>query len=427
MTEEEKIKAIYDLCEKHYDALTEKPKQVLDIFNDFFGCERVDMQGLPSLLQITSWFLTNNIDQYFSHVKHSIDSLSQNLYRKMPLHKLPTSVFNDVIERLHSDVLFDICDAIYDTNIIVHFPHVTVTNENGKSIEVSNLWAKVRISHKGYMVGYFALNRSEYPLLQYDSGYMHSHCPGINKSDFTSFLSPCTGAGPINATMSSLHMRYDEDIWNLFCLELSKYVTIESLSGGPHRYLERVKYSNNQVEDTYSVRVGVFSISGVLEKEEVREFIDYFIKEKKLKFNYIKGSYSIAMSDVDYIILISNAFIDWYNKKLLEHSLVKESSLEDMLESQILKKCTIDNNTIYYRSSVFNDSYKKDLNKAVLLFKDREIRLNITNINGVNENEAIIINPNIAFRWLTSILRVLNYRYGNSNNTCTSSSKVRYL
>ena len=48
---------------------------------------------------------------------------------------------------------------------------------------------------------------------------------------------------------------------------------------------------------------------------ELKEFVKYFINLKKLKFNYVNGSFSIGMSFIEFIVLISNEFIKWYNDR----------------------------------------------------------------------------------------------------------------
>ena len=77
-------------------------KQVYDIFNDFFGEERVDLQ---------------------------------------------------------------------DTNIIVHFPKVTVTNEYNRSVDITHLWVKVPLNSNGTIANIFCMVRSEYTYQQFVSGY----------------------------------------------------------------------------------------------------------------------------------------------------------------------------------------------------------------------------------------------------------------
>ena len=67
-----------------------------------------------------------------------------------------------------------------------------------------------------------------------------SHVHGIPFNRFTDFKSPCLGSGPIKSTVATLALGYDEAIRQLFCLELDKYVRVESIAGIPYRYLEKI-------------------------------------------------------------------------------------------------------------------------------------------------------------------------------------------
>ena len=58
-------------------------------------------------------------------------------------------------------------------SILVHFPHVRVTNEHDKYVDINHLWAKIKIMPNGTMNGICALNRSEYQAVHFMSGYMH--------------------------------------------------------------------------------------------------------------------------------------------------------------------------------------------------------------------------------------------------------------
>ena len=134
------------------------------------------------------------------------------------------------------DTIEDIVSSKFNNMfILVHFPHVRITNEHDRYVDINHLWAKIKITSEGTMNGNFTLNRSEYQAIHFMSNYMHSHVSSIPRDDLTRFMSPCTGDGPINSTISSLYREFDSDLWQLFCLELSKYVTVESISGRPWR------------------------------------------------------------------------------------------------------------------------------------------------------------------------------------------------
>ena len=418
--------------EELYSLLMDKPNQVLAIFNDFFGEDKVDMQGFMSVDELKSWLSVTPISNYASRESLDMSMGDYNTYSSQPLTNLRGEVLDLVLDQLCSR---EIVDYIGDTRfssgfILVHFPHVRITNEYNRFVDINHLYAKVKVLHNGSMNGYFSLNRAEYTYLHISSGYMHSHVSDIPTSDFTKFQTPCTGTGPINDTISNLSNEFDSDIWRLFCLELSKYVEVESIAGTPYHRLENLGTSNMGAgEDVFRVVNQLRyddSIKGI-----IKEFVPYFIKQGKLKFNYANGSYSIGMSFTEYILVISNEFIDWYNKKY--NNKEWRYTFDTLKRSDVLKEGIIANNKIYYENSRRNvNSYAAYNGQRMCTFKGKDVLINIVDINEVKEdNKSIILNTNIALYILSKILRVINYRYGKAEQRDQEgnriSEKVRYF
>lgn len=431
---EETIKLIEEKIEELYNSLMDRPLRVLSIFNDFFGEDKVDMQGYWSLDKFKSWM---NIEPLSTYIPDgNVVSMNRNdwsMYKTLAITDLPEDQVEKVINVLTNTTVKErIGNAKFnDIFILVHFPHVRVTNEHDRFVDINHLWAKVKVMYNGTLNGGFTLNRSEYTILHISSGYLHSHISRIPINDFTRFQDPCTGSGPINGTISTLNRDYDEDMWNMFCLELSKYVTVESVAGIPYHHLEGLGTNNMEVGvDRFITYLTPYYNTRDITSDKFKEFVRYFINSKKLKFNYVNGSYSIGMSLIEFTVLISNEFIKWYNDQFNKGELTVK--FEDLKRYNILKECIIDNGKIYYdrgRNNVNN--YAQYIGKKVCVFKGREITVNITDITEVrNENKSIILNIQTALYILTMILKVLNYRYGRNKATHESNqlgTEVRYL
>lgn len=428
------IKLIEEKIEELYNSLMDKPLRVLGIFNDFFGEDKVDMQGYWSLDEFKSWLKIESLATYIPNGDIvSMDSYDWSMYETQAITDLPGDQVEKVVNMLTNTIVKErIGNAEFnDISILVHFPHVRVTNEHGRFVDINHLWAKVKVMYNGTLNGGFTLNRSEYTMLHISSGYMHSHINTISTSNFAYFQSPCTGSGPINGTISALNIDYDEDMWNMFCLELSKYVTVESIAGRPYHYLERLGTGNMETGiDRFVTYLSPGYYEDALSSDKLKEFVRYFINSKKLKFNYVNGSYSIGMSFIEFIVLISNKFIKWYNDQFNKEELT--TKFAELKRKGILKECIIDNGKIYYdrvRNNV--NSYAQYIGKKVCVFKGREITVDITDIAEVkNENKSIILNTHTALYILATILKVLNYRYGRSKATHESNqlgTEVRYL
>lgn len=258
-----------------------------------------------------------------------------------------------------------------------------------------------------------------------------SHIITIPKYDFTQFQTPCTGSGPINGTIGTLNRDYDEDMWNMFCLELSKYVTVESIVGRPYNYLEKLGTPGMEIGvNRFTTYLSPNPYRSVITSNKFKEFVRYFINSKKLKFNYVNGSYSIGMSLIEFIVLISNEFIKWYNDQFNKGELI--TKFEGLKRRSFLRECIINNGKIYYDRDRDNvNNYAQYIGKKVCVFKGREITVDITDIAEVrNENKSIILNTQTALYILTIILKVLNYRYGRNKATHEGNqlgTEVRYL
>ena len=136
------------------------------------------------------------------------------------------------------------------------------------------------------------------------------------------------------------------------------------------------------------------------------------------------------MSFIEYIVLISNEFIKWYNDQFNKEELT--AKFAELKRKDILEECIIDNGKIYYDRGRNNvNDYARYIGKKVCVFKGREITVDITDIAEVrNENKSIILDTHTALYILTTILKVLNYRYGRSKATHEGnqlSTEVRYL
>ena len=420
--------------EELHSLLMDKPNQVLAIFNDFFGEDKVDMQEFRSVDELKSWLDITPIFKYASRELLGMSREDYNICREKSLTNLEGKVLDLVLNQLCSEeIVGSIGQKKFGSGfILVHFPHVRITNEYNRFVDINHLYAKVRVIHDGSMDGCFTLNRAEYTYLHFSNNYMHSHVDSIPLSDFTRFQTPCTGTGPINATMSNLSREFDSDIWKLFCLELSKYVEVESIAGAPYHRLENLGTSNMSTEDSvFRVinHLNYYEIGNI--KDLIKDFTLHFINQGKLKFNYANGSYSIGMSFIEYMLVISNEFIDWYNKKFNNKEVTY--SFDRLKREIVLREVIIANNKIYYEDFRRNiNLYTAYNGKKMCTFKGADVLINIVDLNEVNKNnKSIILNTNIALYILSKILRVINYRYGKTEQRDPEgnriSEKVRYF
>lgn len=413
-----------------YRELLELPMAVTEIFNDFYGEERVDLQpmsleefiyelGRTEMQDIVSGGSSTFAGSSYmrSHRdEHLIVSYSNRMYSHVLTERI------DIFDRYAPYMKEFIGNKWFtDIPIIIHFPHVTIRNEYDRTVEVDNLWAKVPVTWEGKGRGWFKMNRSEYDVVHMQSDYMHSHVSGID-FDFK-FRSVCTGSGPINNTMSSLTVGFDEPIWQLFCLELERYMGTESLSGGPYRRMENIGANGSNKRDNFPIEQNNYISNEYFTKELSSKFLDYLFTNNILKFNYRKGSYGLAHTFTDTVLTISNAFIDWYNDEYRKAP--NMPALYDLQGDGVLKQAIIANGAIFDPNSNASRDYSQYVGRKVLTFKGHDVNLVINGLANGARNVSTILNLDIIREYVWAILELLNCEYGNSKKAKSGIDKKK--
>ena len=374
---------------KAYNEIIRKPLEILEIFNDFFGEDAVDLQGLITLEQ----------------------------FELLPGRDRTISYINGNYVRPY---------------ILVHWPKVRITNEHDKYEDITHLYARIRITYEGLLVDKFRLNRSEYTVKHMMCGYMHSHISSIPTGNFTEFQLPCTGSGPINTTMYSLEGHYDPDIWRLFCLELDKYVHVESLAGVPYHRLEeltigRRRGSSSRVYHTIKYILKETTFVGGERRlcyPALAEFTVYLINRNVLRFAYVGNGFSVAMSPEEFYTVISNEFINWFNKKYAGDTTNRVCGL---LTAQLTKVKRKDGAFFVESNAGIPDinSLRSYESQPVCAFKGQVITIHISDLEEqasatADRNEVTLLRENLACFILTKILTVINDKYGKQTDNSTN-------
>ena len=345
--------------------------------------------------------------------------------RDMNRVSTPEESVATIVKALLSNSFTEHLKDKYTGYILVHFPRTVVTNEYDKSTVVKHLYVKVPITANGVENGLFTMNRSEYTVAELYSNYMHSHASTIPTSNFKDFVNCCLGSGPLNHTQSVLSTGFDGDRWNIFCLELSKYVEVESVAGTPYHRLENINFSSSKIPDFGRLsnfrRLNLGLLTPV-----IREFLSYYLDNNNLTFSFRNGVYSIGMPFIEYLIHISNSFIEWVNSQPALESV--KSSFGVILDDYVVR-----NGELYQISRgrrLTLETYRQYVGREVCTFKGKPVTITITDLNtldSTNQSNAKLINPVFASYFLNKILITINYRYGrNQKDPSSVAGKVRY-
>ena len=393
--------------ESYKQKVLEKVYDVYEVFKNFFGENHVDLQDIPD-------------------VTHLLPS-------RVPYDNLPSEDISDrviaSVRRVHSTDRY---------HIYVWWPRVTITNEHDKSIDIQDLYAQITIDINGcipYENRGFLLNRSTYSSTQFSSRYMHSHIPSISSDHLSHFMTPCLGRGPINNTIIDLKNNYDEMVWMLFCEELSRYVTVESLAGVPYRKLEELgastlltPYNRGYCKSDYH-QIPRFNTLPNL-TEMMKNFTKYYLKHGHLNLSFKDGEFVPGMPYFNFIVDISNSFIEWFNTESGEEGNTKYK----LIDKGILRSAIVNNQKFYRNETLISPSDLALEGTLLFSFKGREIRLHIEQDVSQDERfEVIILDHNLAMYILYNIIEIINYRYTNEyynregSSTAATYQTVLYL
>lgn len=398
--------------EKLFNESISKALEVYDSFKEYYGPENVDIQQLNSFE--TFWKNNNGISiNVFSKNR---DKVNKNI--EAQLNSLTSTALKDIpAELLQYYNIPEGLKSLYHPIILVHWKEVTVTNEHDRSIIIQELYARTEISLDGKIAGRPKFQRTTYTQEQWISNYMHSHIDSIYKSNLTSWRDSCLGTGPIRDTIAKLTQFFDKNYWDLYCLELDKYVHVESLTGIPYRDLEDVGNGNPYgYSEDYSVPKGyvnwdeitrISTTYSVMPKTAWNEFFEYLINTSDFKFHFT-NQYYLAMTYPKFVIYVSNKFIDWFNEKFKND---ESKTLQNLLNTRVLAQGLWKNNHLLQndenpRNNEFNAFEQKYTN--LVKFKKQTIGLKIIRETSENTNKVILLNRYVVSYLYYKIIEIVN-------------------
>lgn len=438
----EPTEVIKEVVEEAYDRIMEIPYQIFSIFQEFFGEGRVDIQGFPSKQDFHNAIDLTSIERIASYAlireSDAFKDLDKEVRRGLDAawEDIKTGPFTATTETAKTLIPCAIKGLeryfFGDIYILVHFPWVRVTNEYDRYVDIRHLWVRVPFTASGKGLGYFQMNRSHYPVNQFNFGYMHSHISGINLENLGAFKVPCTGDGPIRSTLGSLTAGYDASIWQLLCLELDRFVRVESIEGAPYIRLENIPSTGGStIVKDFNMSLLSDSIPGTIVYlgPLLEKFILHILESGKLKFNYRNGSYGLATSFTDTLILLSNEFISWWNSKARN-----EFEYELLAVNKFLHKAKIIKGHIhllYENVDSEDDEWENFVGEKICTFQGRDILLEIEDDGAKNDdNIAMLLNPIYISPIIGAILEILNYKYEKDrkySSRTTPHQETKYL
>ena len=429
MSEETLLEKRKQLATLLSNAFLERINEVKLIFEDHFGENFVECKPINFLNEITeSRMLERTV--WTEDILYAIFNLPSELRAKTKeehydylLNTVTPENILTILGRVTWDRFYDFLSQ-FQYQIVVHFPEVTITNENNKSIIIQDLYAKVCINGLGNLCSGPLFHRATYPYIQMVKGYMHSHINSIVTDE--RFTSSCLGSGPINRTINSLRLECEEGLWKLYCIELEKYVHVESLRGGPYHRLENVTGSNTvKVNSEIKMRTSFPINNDAGLREFLINFTSILIASPELKWiTTYKFGYSLGMSLSEFILVASKIFINYYNTELLKNNI--DLPQDYLFDVNILSNYIFEGDTLAELNSedILSSSSASLQGRELFIFKDKPVIFKILpkNYNPDNKN-LILLSQNLCNYIATQLTYIINY--GNFTNS--TSQKRLYI
>lgn len=191
--------------------------------------------------------------------------------------------------------------------IVIHFPELRITNSKKQSHDIKDLFVKFKFrwinnddgdDDSVLFVGMTG-TRSTFTFAEYYSGYCHSHLPGTC-SGWGIF---CTGSSAFQIIRSNLQLSASVDDFYMLFYSLEKYLTWESLEGGPHIRMESIRYggsvSTEALQDelkkiAQDIPIDSIGYNNGIYVMMTDEIYDYFDKHSTIRRNN-----SIREEDID--------------------------------------------------------------------------------------------------------------------------------
>lgn len=179
--------------------------------------------------------------------------------------------------------------------VIIHYPHVMITNSEGAEHEIQDLFVtfKIKNNNRQYVPCDFSGGRITYSYDEWFVGYRHSHLTSNKPLSFFDTLGTkdfCTGSGEINETLTNMWESdyiFDDAIFESFLYAIDSVVEWESIEGGPHIRMNKILIGGNETNAT--------NISDANMKDWYRKLYNS-ISELDLDFVFSENRYKIKQN-----------------------------------------------------------------------------------------------------------------------------------
>lgn len=152
----------------------------------------------------------------------------------------------------------------------------------------------------------------------------------------------------------------------------------------------------------------------------LKNFVPWYLQHGNLSFDYVGTHFDIGMSYYNYMIDISNSFIEWFN------TYGNPEDVNTLIDESFLRRLLIAEGRFYKKSRNEDIDTQRCEGTRVLSFKERDVLLHIEP-QEIDESDSysIILSHPVAMCILDNILNTINYYFINEYNTSNSEDSAQ--
>lgn len=297
---------------------------------------------------------------------------------------------------------------------IVYYPEIVITNSNGKSHIITDLYVKFSFDYFGGLHCSFTINRGSYSDQEWYSNYKHSHINSHFPGDINYFQTPCLGSGPINSNIAILKNTTLETFSELeivqFLILLDDFLKWESLEGVPYKNFQNInKVMYRTISpDRYPKNL----------RSPDKHVLEHIIEETDF-LEHIKEHSSLIPTVKDGTPKYSILFNEWELQKILYSYYQKKINNFNSTPS-IMLMCTDSLNRVSYKKGnggVYSpiENYE---GRTLFSFKGHDVKLKIYKTI-TEEIKDVCLNPEILYSLINRLEMLININ--NAENSFSKS------
>lgn len=300
--------------------------------------------------------------------------------------------------------------------VVIKYPTTTITNSEGRTHEIKDLFIRIVFNASGTITGNFTMGRSTYTVAELMCGYKHSHHRSIEVSEdhLRAFNSTCLGSGVLATTMGYMRgvalEEFDEVRVMAMFADIDAYVGWESLEGVPHIRMSSISSMDRNGNQLRPISQ-YWSPSGdttTLVKELLNNsrLMSFFKLIPSIKDNH--PYYEIDSNEYELITFITEV--------------AQQKGLYNRISNYngtcLLSRDEFGNVTYYRLGGVSDrlDTIKRSNNLTLFTFKGEPVKLQITDLNNQEEDTNIerVVQPEVMLYIIKEIEKEINKKNGRN-------------